>query len=68
MKVHCGSALIRQQIDPFSAQTKALALIDTMVNRHSTMLAYNDVYWFLMLMFAATLPLVFFFRKRERPQ
>ncbi|MEE9256262.1 MAG: DHA2 family efflux MFS transporter permease subunit [bacterium] len=67
-KAGLESALIRQQIDPFSAQTKALALIDTMVNRHSTMLAYNDVYWFLMLLFAATLPLVVLLGKRERPR
>ncbi|MFC1491548.1 DHA2 family efflux MFS transporter permease subunit [Nitrospinota bacterium] len=58
--------LIRQQVDPHTAQTKSLAIIDRMVDQQATMLAYNDVYVFLGWMFFAIVPLVLFFRKQKR--
>jgi DHA2 family multidrug resistance protein len=61
--------LIQHQIDPASAHTKALALINTMVNRQARMLAYNDISWMMGAMFLAALPLLFLLpgRKGLRP-
>ncbi len=54
--------LMRAQVDPHTASVKALGLIDNLVNRQATMLAYNDAYWFLVVIFAATLPLIWILR------
>ncbi len=57
--------LMRAQMDPYTASVKALALIDNMVNRQATMLAYNDAYWFLVVIFVATLPLIWILRPQK---
>jgi DHA2 family multidrug resistance protein len=57
---------ILHHLDPHAAQTKSLAIIERMVDRQATMLAYNDVYVFLGFMFLAIVPLVLLFRKQKR--
>jgi DHA2 family multidrug resistance protein len=60
-----ASRFVHQGVDPFSAQSKALALIDRTVNQQSTIMAYNDISWIFAIMFLATLPLLFLFSKRK---
>lgn len=57
--------LIRAQVDPYTASIKALGMIDDLVNRQATMLAYNDAYWFLVVIFFGTLPLIWILRPRQ---
>lgn len=61
-KAALEAKLISQQVDAYSASIKALGLIDNLVNKHATMLAYNDAYWFLVVLFALTLPLIWVLR------
>ncbi|MDA1001484.1 MAG: DHA2 family efflux MFS transporter permease subunit [bacterium] len=58
------SFLLRQQVDLYTANAKALALIERMLNRQATMLAYNDLYWFMAILFIAIFPLIFFLPAR----
>ncbi len=58
--------LVRQEVDPASAPTQALALIDRLVNRQATMLAYNDTFWFMLLLFAGVVPLILLLPGRPR--
>jgi MFS transporter, DHA2 family, multidrug resistance protein len=58
--------LTRQTGDPVAAQGQALALVDSLVHRQATMLAYNDLAWLFGIMFLATLPLLFFLPRRQR--
>ena len=60
-------ALIRGQVDPYTAKVKTLALLDRMIGQQATMLAYNDVYIFLGMLFLAIVPLVLFYRGQKRP-
>jgi DHA2 family multidrug resistance protein len=55
----------QQAADPASIQFKTLALINTMVNRQAKMLAYNDVSWFLAMMFLLVLPCIPFLRRKQ---
>jgi len=54
--------------DPTTARLGADALVNTIVNRQATMMGYNDVSWFLGIMFVAVLPLVFFLPGRHKKQ
>lgn len=50
--------LVGQRIDPATAHAKAYAILDHVVNQQATMLAYNDTFWFMMIIFWGILPLV----------
>lgn len=50
--------LVDQRVDPATAQTKAYGIMDNLVNRQATMGAYNDAAWFMMVLFACILPLI----------
>jgi DHA2 family multidrug resistance protein len=63
-----ATRLTRQTGDPVGAQGKALALVDSLVQRQAAILAYNDLAWLFGLMFLATLPLLFFLPRRPRVQ
>lgn len=63
-----ATRLIQQQVDPASAQVKALALIDHTVNRQATMLAYNDIAWIMGTMFLGVVPLLFLLPGKNRDQ
>src|SRR5262249_37870071 len=60
-----AARLTRQTGDPVAAQSKALALVDSLVNRQAAILAYNDLAWLFGIMFLATLPLLFFLPRRQ---
>jgi DHA2 family multidrug resistance protein len=63
-----ANRLFLRGVDPFTAQHKALALVDAEVNRQATMLAYNNISWIFAVMFLATLPLLLLFpRRKARP-
>jgi DHA2 family multidrug resistance protein len=51
--------------DPALAGTQALAIASRMVDRQASILAYNDVSWFMGLLFLLVLPLIFFLPKRQ---
>jgi MFS transporter, DHA2 family, multidrug resistance protein len=58
------AGLFHGGVDPFTAQHRALALVDAEVNRQATMLAYNNISWIFGVMFLATLPLLLLFPRR----
>ena len=45
-----------------TAQGKALKSLDNVVNLQARMMAYNDVFWFLGMIFVVALPLVLLLR------
>ena len=63
-----AARLLRQTGDPVAAQSKALALVDNLVNRQAAILAYNDLAWLFGIMFLATFPLLVFLPRRRRAQ
>jgi DHA2 family multidrug resistance protein len=50
----------------FSAprQRRDLAMVNALINRQSTMMAYNDCCWLVVPMFLVVLPLLFSYQKR----
>jgi DHA2 family multidrug resistance protein len=56
------SSLVASGMDPVSAGTRALALLDAALNRQAAVMAYNRVFLDVALLFAACLPLVFLLR------
>ncbi|HUJ09278.1 MAG TPA: DHA2 family efflux MFS transporter permease subunit [Verrucomicrobiae bacterium] len=52
------SALAHQGLNLYAAKQSALAVIDRLVNRQATMLAYNDTSWIMGVMFLVTVPMV----------
>jgi DHA2 family multidrug resistance protein len=51
--------------DPATALQQAYAAIAGMVDQHAYMLAFNDAFRFMMIMFALMLPLIFVMRKPQ---
>jgi DHA2 family multidrug resistance protein len=50
------------------AEDSALKLINGTVNRHATIMAYNDVFWMMGMLFVVSLPfLVLLSGRRSRP-
>ncbi len=43
-------------LPPGIAEDSALKLLDGMVNRHATMLAYNDIFWLMGMLFVLSVP------------
>lgn len=58
--------LFQQHVDLYTAKMKSIALIDRMLNEQATMMAYNDVYSFLIFCFAAILPLALLVSGRSK--
>lgn len=56
-------------IPPGVAEDSALKMLDGTVNRHATMMAYNDVFWMMGMLFVLSLPFLIMLgsRKRRRP-
>ena len=50
--------LVRKQIDPHTAQTKAMGLIEQTIDKQTTMLAYNDIYWIMGWSFIFVIPFI----------
>jgi DHA2 family multidrug resistance protein len=60
-----AARLAQQTGDPVAAQNKALALVDNLVHRQASMLAYNNLAWIFGIMFLCTLPLLYLFPRRK---
>jgi DHA2 family multidrug resistance protein len=43
-------------LPPGVAEDSALKLLDGTVNQHATMLAYNDIFWLMGMIFVLSLP------------
>ena len=55
-------------LPPGVAEDSALKLINGTVNRHATIMAYNDVFWMMGMLFVVSLPfLVLLSGRRSRP-
>jgi DHA2 family multidrug resistance protein len=52
---------------PGVAEQSALKLLDGEVARQATMMAYNDVFWMMGMMFVATFPFVLLLGGRQPP-
>jgi MFS transporter, DHA2 family, multidrug resistance protein len=62
---HLTARLVQGGGDPVTAPQKALALVNTEVNRQAAILAYNDLAWVFGVMFLGTLPLLFLLSRRQ---
>jgi DHA2 family multidrug resistance protein len=56
---------IRGGSDPATAQQQAYAAVNGMVGQHAYMLAFNDAFRFMMIMFMLMLPLIFIMKKPQ---
>jgi DHA2 family multidrug resistance protein len=50
-------------LPPGIAEDSAIKLIDGTVNRHAMMMAYNDVFWLMGMLFILTIPCLVFMSK-----
>ncbi len=53
-------------LPPGAAEQSALKLLDGAVARQATMMAYNDVFWMMGMMFVVTLPFLFLLGGRHQ--
>ena len=56
---------MRAGSDPATALQQAYAAIGGIVDRQAYMLAFNDAFRFMMIMFALMLPLIFVMKKPQ---
>jgi DHA2 family multidrug resistance protein len=60
-------AILKERgVNAAQAPEKALGLIDRLLNKHATMLAYNDVSWLFGIIFLVAMPLVLLLPGRKR--
>ncbi len=64
---HATAAMMHAGADQFTAQQRALGLLDASVTRQATVLAYNHVFLLVTGLFILGLPLVLLLRHGERP-
>ncbi len=50
-------------LPPGIAEDSAIKLLDGTVNRHAAMMAYNDVFWLMGMLFILTIPCLMFLSK-----
>ncbi len=55
--------LVSGGLPPGVAEDSAIKLLDGTVNRHAAMMAYNDVFWLMGMLFILTLPCLLFMSK-----
>jgi DHA2 family multidrug resistance protein len=60
------SRLAGTGLPPGVAEGSALKLLNGTVNRHATMMAYNDVFWMMGMLFVVSLPFLFMLGSRKR--
>ncbi|MGD8329921.1 MAG: DHA2 family efflux MFS transporter permease subunit [Acidobacteriota bacterium] len=63
---HLGQ--LPQPYDAATAGQQALALVNATVERQARIMAYNDISWFMGIMFLFVLPLIFFLPRRREVQ
>jgi DHA2 family multidrug resistance protein len=61
------SALLGAGLFSAPGQRRDLAMVNTLINRQSTMMAYNDCFWLVVPMFLIVLPLLFLLPKEGVP-
>jgi DHA2 family multidrug resistance protein len=61
------AAMIHAGADRFTAQQRALELLDISVTRQATVLAYNHIFMLVTALFVLGLPLVLLLKKGELP-
>jgi len=61
------AAMMHAGADRFTAQQRALELLNISVTRQATVLAYNHVFLLVTILFVIGLPLVLLLRRGERP-
>jgi DHA2 family multidrug resistance protein len=61
------SALLGAGIHSEPGQRRDLAMLNSIVNRQSTMMAYNDCFWLVVPMFLVVLPLLLLLPKEGVP-
>jgi DHA2 family multidrug resistance protein len=54
-----GRLVTTSGLAPGVAEDSALKLLDGAVNRHAAMMAYNDVFWLMGMLFILTIPCLF---------
>ncbi|MBI3330392.1 MAG: DHA2 family efflux MFS transporter permease subunit [Nitrospinae bacterium] len=67
-QAHLTARLVQGGGDPVAAQHRALALVNTEVNRQATILAYNNIAGIFGTMFLGTLPFLFLVSRRKAAQ
>jgi DHA2 family multidrug resistance protein len=63
---HAAGLLDHAGLNPAAVQQAGQALLNFLVNRQASMMAYNDVSWILGLLFLATIPLALILPSRRR--
>lgn len=61
------SALLGAGLHSAPGQRRDLAMVNALINRQSTMMAYNDCFWLVVPMFLVVLPLLFLLPKEGVP-
>ena len=61
-----SSSLFSRGVDPFTADKGALLLMNNMVERQASILAYNHVYFLIAVVFFISIPLVLFVNHSQR--
>jgi DHA2 family multidrug resistance protein len=61
-----GGIATRGGLPPGVAEDSALKLLDGMVTRHATMLAYNDIFWLMGMIFVLGIPFLLLLGNRSR--
>lgn len=64
-KTGLAQTLVQKQVPLHMLDEKSYAMIDRMIDRHATMLAYNDLYIFLGWLFVAIVPLVLLLKAKS---
>jgi DHA2 family multidrug resistance protein len=59
--------LANRGLPPGVADDSAMQLLNGTVNRHATMMAYNDVFWMMGMLFVVGLPFLGMLSGRQRP-
>jgi len=59
---------IPHPVDAATAGQQALAIVNGTVERQARIMAYNDISWFMGIMFLFVLPLIFFLPRRREVQ
>ncbi|MDH3603444.1 MAG: hypothetical protein OEU26_27855, partial [Candidatus Tectomicrobia bacterium] len=54
-------------LPPGITENSALKLLDGTVNRHATMMAYNDIFWLMGMFFLLSVPFLLLLGRRTRP-
>ena len=62
---HAAALLAKTGMNPAAIQHAGQALLNVLINRQATMMAYNDVSWILGIMFLTTIPLALLLPSRR---